>query len=391
MRNYSYGKHSINENDIQAVVKTLNSGWLTQGPTVEKFEQALCKLFGAKYAIAVSNGTASLHLAGLALGWKEGDVIITSPLTFLASANCILYCGATPDFVDIDPVTYTISPNLLEEKILSYKKEGKKVRAVVAVDFAGHPCDWAKLVELSTTYGFDLIDDACHALGAKYESEHICSAKFAKAVNLSFHPVKSITTGEGGAILTNDETLAKKIRILRSHGMTKDPSVMEKIDGPWYYEMHQLGFNYRITDFQCALGESQLARLGEFNSRRREIAEFYNKNLDGHFLKKPGCATNVEHVYHLYPILLKLENLKVGRKEIFESLWEQGIRLQVHYYPVHLQPYYKTSFGFAKNDFPVSEDFYDRELSLPIYPDLTDQDLPYLCDVINKTLKSFSK
>ena len=258
MKSYSYGKQNIDKKDIKAVIDVLKSDWLTQGPKVKEFEKALCDKFGSKYASAVCNGTAALHLAGLALGWKQGDIVITSPITFLASANCILYSGATPDFVDIDSISYNIDVNKLEEKIKCYTQNGKNVKAVIGVDYAGHPCDWENLKSLSKKYKFQLVNDNCHALGATYKNNEKYVVKYADAVCQSFHPVKNFTTGEGGAVLTNNKEIDKRIKILRTHGVVKNNSEfriqnseLKKI--PWYYEMQFLGFNYRITDFQCAL------------------------------------------------------------------------------------------------------------------------------------------
>lgn len=241
-KTFSYGHQTIDASDIKEVVKTLKDDWLTQGPTVHKFENALCKKFGSKYASVVSNGTAGLHLIALGLGWKKDDIVITTPITFLASANCAVYAGATPDFADIDESTYTIDPHKLEEKLKLYQQQNKKVKAVVAVDYAGNPCDWDALKNLQKLYGFQLVNDYCHALGAGYKNDFQYAPKYADAVNLSFHPVKHITTGEGGAILSNDELFDRKIKILRTHGITKDENILEKNDGPWYYEMHEVGF-----------------------------------------------------------------------------------------------------------------------------------------------------
>ncbi len=390
-KTYSYGKQSINEDDISCVVEALRSEWLTQGDRVSGFESNLVKKFGVKEAVAVANGTAGLHLIGLALGWKRGDVILTTPLTFLASANCVLYCGADVDFVDIDSETYNICPKKLEDKILFYRNKKIQIKAVVAVDFAGQPCDWDQLSELSKKYHFDLVDDACHAMGAQWRGVEICSAKFAKAVNLSFHPVKSITTGEGGAILSNDLDLIKKVRDLRTHGITRDSEKMLKNDGPWYYEMQTLGYNYRITDFQCALGSSQLSRLDEFNKRRREIAEFYSSNLDKQLVELPKVSKNVLHAYHLYPVLLNLEKFRVTKKELFLAMKEVGLNLQVHYYPVPLQPYYVDKYGFKETDFPIAFKFYQRELSLPIYPTLNNGDLQEITKRFHAVLKKYLK
>lgn len=390
-KTYTYGKQSISDDDIACVVQALKSDWLTQGPLVTKFENELTQKFGAKSAVAVANGTAGLHLIGLALGWSKGDLILTTPLTFLASANCALYCGADVDFVDIDEVTYNLSSVKLENKILDLQKNGKKVKAVVAVDFGGYPCDWAQLSILSKKYNFDLVDDACHAIGAKYQGKEICSSYYAKAVNLSFHPVKSMTTGEGGAILSNDLDFISRVKMLRTHGISKDPNLLLKNDGPWYYEMHELGFNYRITDFQCALGISQLKRLDDFNNRRREIAKFYLENLSSELVTTPKVSADVEHSYHLYPVLLKLEKFSVTKKELFKEFQNEGLNLQVHYYPVPLQPYYVKKYGFKEADFPVAVNFYNREISLPIYPELTNNDLQEIISRFHSVLMRYVK
>jgi UDP-4-amino-4,6-dideoxy-N-acetyl-beta-L-altrosamine transaminase len=380
---YSYGKQSISDDDIKAVVEALKSDWLTQGPAIKKFEDALCNKFSSRYCSVVSNGTASLHLIGLALGWKEGDIVITSPITFAASANCALYSCAVPDFSDINEQTYTIDVNKLEEKIKSYYSGNKKVKAVVAVDYAGQPCDWESLRYLADKYEFQLVNDNCHALGAEYKGDTGYAVKYADLVNLSFHPVKHITTGEGGAALTNNAELDKKIKILRTHGITKDENIMEKNDGPWYYEMHYLGFNYRITDFQCVLGISQLKRLDEFVAKRRKIAEYYNKAFkDVENLISPATAEYALPSYHLYPLQVKFDRVGISKKEFFSKLRQKNIYGQVHYIPVHLQPYYKNNFGFKEGDFPAAEEFYRREISIPIYPALQDEDLAYISKTI---------
>ncbi len=385
---YSYGKQNIDVADIEAVVEVLKSDWLTQGPAVSRFEEALAEKFGAKYVSVVSNGTAALHLTALALGWQPGDVVLTTPMTFLASANCILYAGATPDFVDIDESTYTISPEKLEQKLKELQAEGKNVKAVVAVDYAGHPCDWQRLRELADTYGFQLVNDNCHALGAEYRNDLQYAVKYADAVVQSFHPVKHITTGEGGAVLTNNGEIDKNIKILRTHGMTKDEKILENNDGPWYYEMHRLGFNYRITDFQCAMGVTQLNKLDRFVKRRREIAGFYNEAFGGdeRFIIPP-VAAKVKHAYHLYPLQINFGNVNTDKKELFAKLRERNIYGQVHYIPVHLQPYYRKKFGFGKGDFPVAEKFYEREISIPMYPSLTVEDLIYITKVFKELVR----
>jgi UDP-4-amino-4,6-dideoxy-N-acetyl-beta-L-altrosamine transaminase len=384
---YSYGRQTIDDSDISAVVEALKSDWLTQGPTVSHFERVLCEKFGSRFASVVANGTAGLHLIALGLGWKKDDIIITSPITFLASANCAIYTGAVPDFVDIDASSYTIDPNKLEDKLKYYSGINKKIKAVVAVDFAGHPCDWTALRMLKEKYEFQLVNDFCHALGAEYINDFQYAHKFADAVNLSFHPVKHITTGEGGAILTNDELLDKRIKTLRTHGMTKDETVLEKNDGPWYYEMHEVGYNYRITDFQCALGISQLKNLGLFTKNRRQIADYYNENFknDGRLIPVT-VSSNVKHAYHLYPLLIKFDELKISKKDFFIKLKLHGIIGQVHYVPVHLQPFYRKNFGFTKGDYPIAEKYYEREISIPMYPKLSGDDLEYIIKIFFQLL-----
>ena len=401
---YSYGKQSISNDDIQAVKDVLKSDWLTQGPKISEFEIALCEKFGSKYASAVSNGTASLHLTGLASEWKTGDNIITSPITFLASANCILYSNAIPDFVDIDSKTYTIDVFKLEDKIKSYKKQNKRIKTVIAVDYAGHPCDWESLKLLADKYEFQLVNDNCHALGAEYKNDMQYAVKYADVVCQSYHPVKHITTGEGGAILTNKKKIAEKIKILRNHGIVKyykkinsqsgksDSDIKiknSKTELQWYYEMQMLGFNYRITDFQCALGISQLKKLDLFVKRRREIAAYYDKAFenDDRFIF-PHVS---KHSYHLYPLQVNFEKIKLKKVKFFDQLSNAGINCQVHYIPVHLQPYYRNNFGFKKGDFPIAEKFYEQEISIPMYPALEEQDLHYISNKLLKLKNNFGK
>ncbi|HEY5124810.1 MAG TPA: UDP-4-amino-4,6-dideoxy-N-acetyl-beta-L-altrosamine transaminase [Ignavibacteria bacterium] len=412
--NYSYGRQTIEQDDIDVVLKVLQSNWLTQGPKIQEFENKLSKKFGAKYVSVVSNGTAALHLTGLALDWGKNDIVITSPITFLSSANCILYSEATPDFVDIDEKYYTIDFNKLEDKIKKYRRENKKIKAVVAVDFAGHPCDWKGLKYLANKYRFQLVNDNCHALGAKYYGSEKYATKYADVVCQSYHPVKHITTGEGGAVLTNNEEIDEKVKILRTHGIVKSftnhqytttnnqqlitnnqqlitkhqPPITNHQNEPWYYEMQTLGFNYRITDFQCALGINQLKKLDKFVEKRREIAKFYDNEFigDERFII-PEERKNAQHSYHLYPLQINFDkmsfpNVSIGKPnikvQIFNELKKNRINCQVHYIPIHLQPYYRENFGFKKGDFPVSEKFYEREISIPMYPSLTKMDLTYI-------------
>jgi len=380
---YSYAQQLIEEDDIQAVVDALRSDRLTQGPKLHEFEERLSERLGAPYCSATSSGTASLHLIALGLGWKPGDVIITSPITFLASANCIVYAGATPDFADIDPLNYTLDPAKVEERILYHQSEGRKVKAVIGVDYAGNPCDWDGLALLAKQYDLRLVNDHCHAIGSMHNGDPYFAAKFADAVNLSFHPVKHVTTGEGGAIVTRHKWLDEKIKVFRSHGVTKDPRLLSKNDGPWYYEMIELGFNYRITDFQCALGISQLAKLDRFLRERRMIAAFYDKGFSGdeRFII-PAMRRDSLHAYHLYPLQINFSKLNISKPELFDGLRGKGINCQVHYVPVHLQPYYANRYGYKVGDFPIAEEFYRREISIPIYPNLNSDDLEYISSSI---------
>jgi len=384
----SYGKQTIDKSDIDSVIEVLKGGWLSSGPAVKTFEDDLNKYFGSKHASAVSSGTAALHLIGQALEWQSDDIVITSPLTFLATANSIVYAGATPDFVDIDPITYTIDPNKAEGKIKSYLKKGKNVRAIIGIDFAGHPCDWDALRAIADKYDLKLVNDNCHAMGASLNGDKHYAVKYADVISQSYHPVKHITTGEGGSALTNDSIIDEKIRRLRNHGMTKAQDQLVNNDGPWYYEMHELGYNYRITDIQCALGSSQLKRLDRFVQKRRKIAEKYNEsffNIDN--LRIPKINNVVEHAYHLYPLQVDFKKIGLNKQEFFEKMKKAGINLQVHYIPIHLQPYYQKHYDFSLGDFPVSENYYRNEISLPIYPDLS---LNEISLVVNNILRLIS-
>jgi perosamine synthetase len=369
----SYGKQSIDQSDIDAVVEVLKGDWLTQGPAVETFENDLKSYFGAKHCCAVSNGTAALHLTGLALGWHPGDVIITTSITFLATANCIVYAGAIPDFVDIDPVSYTIDPNQIEDKVRFYKSKGNTVKAVIGVDFAGHPCDWKALRQIADKYDLQLVNDNCHAMGASYFDDKQYAVKYADVVTQSYHPVKHITSGEGGALLTNDSEIDEKVRRLRTHGISKGNS---KFNEPWYYEMHELGFNCRITDLQCALGKNQLKKLNWFVQERCEIAKKYDESFYGiDILTIPKTNSSINHAYHLYPLQINFEKLSLTKPEFFKKMKQVGINLQVHYIPVHLQPYYKRNYGFPSGYCLIAENFYELAVSIPLYPSLTDTEV----------------
>ena len=372
----SYGRQSISPEDIDAVVRVLRTDLITQGPFVEKFEQQLGRKFGSRYAIAVANGTAALHLSGLALGWQKGDIVITSPLTFVATANAVIYAGATPDFTDIEPNHLTIDPNRLEEKVRNYAKKGKKVKAVIGVDFAGHPCDWESLASLAKEYEFQLVNDQSHALGACYKSQETYAVKYADIATSSFHPVKLMTTGEGGVIFTNDSDLAERVATLRTHGISKGAKSEAGAQDPWWYEMRDLGFNYRLTDFQSALGISQLRRLDQFIEKRKRIAQQYDQMLSKFkSISRPRVRGDSQHAYHLYVIELDFKEIPINRKDLFEVFENEGIRLQVHYIPVHFHPYYQENFGFRRGQYPVAEAVYENMVSLPIYVDLEDADV----------------
>lgn len=379
----NYGRQSIDKLDIRAVTKVLKSNFITQGKEVEKFERLLSKKFGAKNCIAVSSGTAALHLLGIALGWSKNDIIITTPISFLATSNSILYSGAKPEFVDINKENFNIDTNLLLKKIIYLKKKRKKIAAIICTDFAGHPCNWKEIKKISTKYRIKLINDNCHAFGASIDNDKKYAIKYADYITLSFHAVKHITTGEGGAILTNDKKVAKTIRMLKTHGVIKD-----KRSQPWFYEMKSLGYNYRITDFQCALGFSQLKKLDKFVKRRKEIAFIYNKAFSNFpRVKIPKVSDKMGHAYHIYPLRIDFSKIKFSKEIFFKKLKKIGINLQVHYIPIHLQPYYKKKFNFKYGDFPVAEKFYDEEVSLPIFYGLQNSQIKFIISNIKKLIQ----
>lgn len=366
----SYGRQSISEEDIAAVVAVLRSDYLTQGPVVAQFEAAVCEYTGAAHAVAVNSGTAALHVACRALGLGPGDVLWTTPVTFVASANCALYCGAEIDFVDIDPQTYTMSVPALAEKLARAQLNGRLPKIVVPVHMCGLSCDMEAIATLSEQYGFAIIEDACHAIGGRYQDITIGSCRYADITVFSFHPVKTITTGEGGMAMTNNRELAEKMRLLRSHGITRDEQHMtNQPEGPWYYEQIELGYNYRMTDFQAALGMSQLSRLDDFIARRNAIAQRYDAELAGLALAPQARTTQGYSAFHLYVVQLDLKRLNKTRLDVVSDLQHNGILTNVHYIPVHLQPWYRR-LGFQPGDFPQAEHYYQAALSLPIYPDL---------------------
>ena len=362
-----YGRQNISQADIDAVMDVLKSDFLTQGPAVNSFEEALTKKTGGKHAVALANATAALHIGCLALDLGPGDLLWTSPITFVASANAGRYCGAMIDFVDIDPETFNICPDALEEKLKLANTTGTLPKIVVAVHMCGQSPDMRRIGELASIYGFKVIEDASHAIGATYLGAPVGSCTYSDITVFSFHPVKIITTGEGGAALTNDPSIAGRMQRLRSHGITRDPSLMiGESEGPWYYQQLELGYNYRITDIQAALGLSQIVSLEEFVERRRAIASRYDALLKELSVDLPGRLPEANSSWHLY--VLRLQDA-ARHLTVFQSLRSDEIGVNLHYIPVHLQPYYQQR-GFCRGDYPVSEDYYSRAISLPIYPDL---------------------
>lgn len=364
-----YGHQHITNEDIEAVREVLTSDFLTQGPAIERFERSVAGYCGAEYAVAVTNATAALHIACQAAGLGKGDVLWTSPVTFVASANCARYCGADVDFVDIDDKTYNMSAVALEEKL---KRAKKLPKVVVPVHLAGQSCAMQRIWELSREYGFTVIEDASHAIGASYQDDQVGSCTYSDMTVFSFHPVKIITTGEGGMVLTNRQELCDALQLYRSHGITRDPARMTRTaDGPWYYEQIALGCNYRMTDLQAALGASQMTKLDAFIARRRQLVRRYNEKLNGLPIRTPYCLPEANPSWHLYIVRLDPDRVKKSKQEIFAGMKEHGVMLNLHYIPVHLQPYYRA-LGFGDGDFPVSEQYYREALTLPLYYDLTD-------------------
>ena len=376
----NYGKQHIDSDDIKAVIKVLRGDWITQGRQIEKFESALKFKFGAKFCKVLSNGTAALHLAGLALGWKKGDIILTTPISFLSTANCILYSGATPDFVDINNYSYNIDPNKLADKIKNLNFLSNKVVAIVATDYAGYPCDWKAIKSISRKYDVKLINDNSHALGASYNNDTQYAAKYADIVTHSSHPVKHITAGEGGAITTNNEDIYHKLKLLRSHGVYKDDTMK-----PWEYEMRYLGFNYRITDIQCALALSQLKKLDSFIERRYKIAKEYDKAFSNTMIRPLYPYLMANSSYHLYIVRVDFESTKTNKDELFRNLREQNIGLQLHYIPINTQPYYR-SLGYGNEYIPMMNKYYKECFSLPMYPLLSDEEQKYTIGALKENL-----
>ena len=368
-----YGRQDIVQEDVDAVIEVLQSDFLTQGPKVPQFEQTVLTKVGARHALAVNSATSALHIACMALGLEKGDWLWTTPVTFVASANCGFYCGAQVDFVDIDPRTYNLCPKALEAKLIAAEREGKLPKVLVAVHLCGQPCDMQAIHALSQRYFFKIIEDASHAIGGKYKGAYIGSGRYSDITVFSFHPVKIITTAEGGMALTNDDQLAVKMDLYRSHGVTRDQNLMtHKPDGPWYYQQVTLGYNYRMNELQAALGISQMERLVSFVSRRHELAKRYNELLKELPVVTPWQHSDSYSAFHLYVIRLKLDKIDKNYRQVFEGLREQGIGVNMHYIPVHTQPFYQN-MGFKQGDFPAAESYYSEAISLPMYHGLTDQ------------------
>lgn len=384
-----YGRQEITEADIAEVEKILRSNFLTQGQTVPKFEKAVANYCGASYAIATNSATSALHVACLALDLGPGDLLWTSPNTFVASANCGRYCGADIDFVDIDPKTYNMSIDALSEKLIYSEKLGRLPKIVVPVHFAGQPCDMIKINELSKKYGFKIIEDASHAIGASYSKIKVGSCNHSDITVFSFHPVKIITSAEGGMTLTNDKEIADKISRLRIHGITSNKNKMKKYNKNeiWNYQQIELGFNYRMNDIQAALGISQLKRIDQYVKRRHEIAAFYDTALKSLPLTTPWQASGVYSSYHLYTILIKFDSDFKSQKQVYNELRKNNIEANIHYTPVHRHPYYEK-LGFKKNDFPVAEKFHKEVISIPLFPSLQDSQQSYVIQTLKKVMKT---
>lgn len=382
-----YGQQDIRQDDIDAVIRVLKSTNLTQGPCIPAFEQSVLAEVGAKHAIAVNSATSALHIACLALGLGPGDWLWTSPNTFVASANCALYCGAQVDFVDIDPRTYNISPQALEDKLIRAEKAGRLPKIVVPVHLSGQPCDMAAIHALSLKYGFHIIEDAAHAIGGRYKGEPIGNCRYSDITVFSFHPVKIITTAEGGMALTNDDELATRLGLFRSHGITREPALMTKeMDGPWYYQQVALGYNYRMTDIHAALGVSQMTRLHDYVTRRCQIAKRYDQLLADMPITLPWQHPDSYSAWHLYLIRLQLDRIKATHLEVFETFRARDILVNLHYIPVHTQPYYQA-MGFRQGDYAQAEQYYREVISIPMHPTLTDAEQDFVVEVLREAIE----
>lgn len=367
-----YGKQDINQSDIDTVIDVLKSDFLTQGPKVPVFEKVVAEHVGSKHALATNSATSALHIACLALGLNQGDWLWTTPITFVASANCGLYCGAQIDFVDIDPTTYNLCPKALKVKLIEAERNGTLPKVLVVVHLCGQPCDMQAIHALATRYGFKIIEDASHAIGGKYQNEFIGDCRYSDITVFSFHPVKIITTAEGGMALTNDDNLAQKMNLFRSHGVTRDQDLMTHVpDGPWYYQQVELGYNYRMTELQAALGISQMQRLDSFVARRHVLAKRYNELLSELPLTLPWQHSDSYSGLHLYVIRLQLGEINKTHLQVFEEIRAAGIGVNLHYIPVHLQPFY-SNMGFRTGDYPKAESYYSEAISLPMFSSLTE-------------------
>ena len=381
-----YGKQDINQSDINATISVLKSDFLTQGPQVPLFEKIVADYCVARYGVAVNSATSALHIACLSLGLCKGDWLWTSPNSFVASANCGLYCGGKVDFVDIDPLTYNLSSKELEKKLIQAKKDNKLPKIVIPVHFAGQSCNMKKIYSLSKEYGFKIIEDASHAIGGKYLDQTVGSCQYSDITIFSFHPVKIITTAEGGLATTNNTELAERMQLLRSHGVTRDSSLMTKLsEGDWYYQQVDMGFNYRMTELQAALGVSQMQRLDEFVAKRHTLQERYDSLLSNLPIVKPYQGQDSYSALHLYPIQIDLEKTGKRRKQIFDEFRESDIGVNVHYIPIHTQPYYQQ-FGFREGDFPNAEGYYNGAISIPLFHTMTSKQQDEVIVVLRRVL-----
>tara|TARA_B110001469_G_C9636979_1_gene319498 strand:+ start:1444 stop:2610 length:1167 start_codon:yes stop_codon:yes gene_type:complete len=387
MKEIKYGRQDVSEADINAVISVLRSDWLTQGPVGQLFEKSVAAYCGAEFAVAANSATAALHIACLALGVGRGDLVWTSANTFVASSNCALYCGASVDFVDIDPDTYNLSVECLSEKLVRAEKVGKLPKVVIPVHLNGQSCDMKGISALSKKYGFKIIEDASHAIGGKYRNEAVGSARYSDIVVFSFHPVKIITTGEGGMAVTNNESLAQRLLLFRSHGITSDINEMEPrpLDEIWNYQQIELGFNYRMTDIQAALGLSQLERLDEFVKRRHVIAQRYNEELRILPIQTPMQRSDTYSAYHLYPIRLSREKTNMNQRQTYNAMQKHGIRVNLHYIPVYRQPYYER-FGFKQGYCAEAEKYHQDAISIPMYASLSEADQTRVISVLHDVL-----
>ena len=383
-----YGRQDISQADVDAVVKVLRSDFLTQGPVVPRFEEALAKKVGATYAVAVNSATSALHLAVLSLGLGKGDLLWTSPITFVASANCGRYCGADIDFVDIDPNSFNICPIALKKKLEKAKTNGRLPKIIIPVHLCGQSTLAEEIATIAWSYGVKIVEDASHAIGSRYKGNYVGDCRYSDITVFSFHPVKIITSAEGGLATTNNAKLAQKMALLRSHGVTRDPASMtEASHGSWYYQQVELGFNYRMTEMQAALGLSQLDRLDEFVARRNALAQRYDQLLDDLPVKVPVVHEDCYSSFHLYVIRLELDKIARSHRDVFEHLRAKGIGVNLHYIPVHTQPYYRN-LGFKEGDFPASEGYYREAISIPLYSGLTTQDQDKVVATLREVLAS---